>query len=332
MKKRMVLLAAVLFASCAGEHDHDVGIPVEEEPPHPHHDSTPVPVGASSDPIIETVAPAPEPVRSPEGLEAEVITLARSIPARRAHPVRTAVQMAPSMYVDAFSEDPEIRRAARRRFSRTRPESFNLEGDPELFELTVLVLSRLCVSEANWLHDERWGRADQNLAELDCPAIYQVLRRTRRNGETLIGVMRRHSHFVTEQWAPRSPRTRWVVELNSENRRPEHFPAALNWTRDYLPRWLAMQEFVRELLRGEHLGTCAGAPIITWGGRCDDVGGACDDHLAERRGLVPYSCDSPDGRLTSNRFWCRPGTPGCDGPPLQSEEAPAPPEVTPTGT
>lgn len=236
---------------------------------------------------------------------------------------QTAVQAAPSFYNDYFSELRGERRRAR--FSRTEPEIMNLRGDPELEAVTVLVLARLCLSEANWLHDDRLDRGapGANHAELDCPAIYQVLRHTRSSGQTLLGAIRGHAHYVTEARTPRGPRMRWIVQMQLEGRRPHDFPATdrngnpLNWERDYRPRWLALVEFVRGLLRGEHLGPCAGAPISAWGGRCDVPGGACDDGFARRRGLVPYErCGD-----TANRFWCNPRSAAC---PQQEGDADAP--------
>lgn len=300
MKK--ALLATVMLTACAGDSAIEI-VPIPEEP------------ADAAEYATSPTADMPCCDDAPPVLEAPVVTPppAPTVDVSRLSPVR----MAPSFYPECFDDLPRVRRAARARFSRTEPEMFNLRRDRELTDITVLVLSRLCVSEANWIHNERYdgtAAADNNHAELDCPAIYQVLRRTRRSGETLLGAIRWHAHYVTEEREPRGARMRWIVNLQLNNRRPHGFPADLNWERDYRPRWEQMQEFVRSLLRGENLGVCAGAPIITWGGRCDDPEGACDDHLAERRGLVPYEMCGD----TANRFWCRPGTAGC--PELVVEE------------
>lgn len=300
MKK--ALFVVTLLTACAGDSAPIELLPDETMPP---------PDAAEAESVVLPPEPEARPCCDDAAPEITPVSTVRSVSVVR---VPTPVQMAPSYYAECFSELPRERRECRSHFSRTRPEMSNLEGDEELTELTVLVLSRLCVSEANWLHDPRFDgdNDEQNHAELDCPAIYQVLRRTRRNGHTLIGIIRAHAHYVTEERAPRG-RMRWIANLQLNDRPPLHFPVTdrngnrLNWERDYLPRWQAMQEFVRGLLRGENLGVCAGAPIITWGGRCDDPEGACDDHLAERRGLVPYELCGD----TANRFWCRPGTPGC---------------------
>jgi hypothetical protein len=111
----------------------------------------------------------------------------------------------------------------------------------------------------------------------------------------------------------------WVRELQLSCRRPAHFPTRaadggeMNWERDYRPRCEALFAFAQRLLEGdaEALGPWTSAPVITWGGRCEDAAGACDDHIAVGRGLVPFETGD-----TANRFWCRPGTAGCTGVPL----------------
>lgn len=302
MKK--ALLVMMMLSACA-----DLGVDerlVPEEPTVSDDAEAPMVSDRTHD-------DPPEAEEETEAEEPEVVPVL-SVPVVR----RSAVEEAPSFYMDYFDPLPIPRRRAQALFSRTEPEEFNLRGHDDLREVIVLVLSRLCVSEANWIHDERFDHSapGQNHAELDCPAIYRVLRRTRADGETLLGTMRRHAHYVTEEREPHRPRMRWISQLQLSGRRPAAFPVndrdgnPLNWERDYQPRWLAMQAFVRSLLRDENLGPCASAPIITWGGRCDVAGGACDDHLAVRRGLVPYELCGD----TANRFWCRPGTPGCPMP------------------
>jgi len=325
MKKRMVLFAVVML-SCTGSMARDAGVIVDDEPQ---------PLAVAPQPVVPAPAPieVPVPVADPVVEEHLVVDSTQYMP-HEIHSyihVATPVSLAPHMYPDATSLLPGVRRRFLSSFNRGFEEDrlIRLIGEDweELRAVTVLVLSRICVSEANWLHDDiKDPNDDVNHAELDCPAIYRVLRRTRARGETLIGTMRRHVHYVTEQWEPHSPRTQWLVELNAEGTRPPHFQATdsggrpLNWDRDYRPRWMAMQQFVSELLDGEHLGPCADAPIIAWGGRCDDEGGACDDHHAEDRGLVPYEhcgLEASGGRHPANRFWCRPGEDGCDPPPQE---------------
>jgi len=309
------LCAAFAFA---GRDDTAVtSEPTESVVPVVHvHVPTPAPTPVS---VVETEAPAPA---------APVTTVSVASMMRRMHRT-TRVTSAPSFYPGYDSTDPEVRRAFGQMYSPTWPEANNLRRDQELFDTTVLVFSRLCVSEANWIHNPcESGEVacdpgpDHNRAELDCPAIYRVIRRTRARGETLMGALRRHTHYVTEQWEPRAPRTRWIVNLNLENTSPANFPAGLNWERDYRPRWLAVQALTRRLFAGHDLGPYAAAPLIAWGGRCEDVHGACDDHIAEARGLVPFETGD-----TANRFWCRPGTEGCIVP-APIAEATVSPEAT----
>jgi hypothetical protein len=329
MKKRMVLFVLVMFSACVSSTARDAGAISIDEPQHLAVNPQPV--------AIPVPVPVPTPTVEPVSEVRLVDGNAHDYLPHEVHPylhAATAVTLAPHMYPDATSFLPGVRRLFFSSFNRNFTEArlIRLVGErwEELHGVVILVLSRICVSEANWLHDElKDPNDDVNHAELDCPAIYRVLRRTRARGETLIGTMRRHVHYVTEQWEPHSPRTQWLVELNADNTRPPHFQATdsegrpLNWDRDYRPRWIAMQQFVTELIAGEHLGPCADAPIIAWGGRCDDEGGACDDHLAEDRGLVPYEhcgLEASGGRHPANRFWCRPGEEGCDPLPVEEPE------------
>jgi hypothetical protein len=179
---------------------------------------------------------------------------------------------------------------------RSWPESRIISADPtienhnELLELTTLVLARIAISEAAWDF------------EADLPAIYQVIRRNRGDTETLINAMRNHSRIVSEVWAPSRDRERWLTELNLDLTRPAHFPAELSdhaWEVRYREQWAAALRLARALIEGRVDGTPCPVPVAAWGGRCDDVAGACDDHRALRRGLVPVEAC---GR-TANRFW-----------------------------
>lgn len=179
---------------------------------------------------------------------------------------------------------------------RSWPESRIINSDPtianhtELLELTVLVLARIAISEAAWDFTA------------DMPAIYQVIRRNRGDTETLINAMRNHSRIVSEVWAPSREREQWLAELNLDLTRPEHFPVELDehvWEVRYREQWAAAIHMARALIEDRIDGTPCPVQVVAWGGRCDDEAGACDDHRAIRRGLVPVeSC----GR-TANRFW-----------------------------
>jgi hypothetical protein len=238
----------------------------------------------------------------------------------------TRVQRAPSAYMDCFSELPARRRVCRQMFNRRMNESALIRrmGDPnhELLDITRLVLGRIILSEANWPHDERRDRyfPEQNHAEIDASAIFQVLRYTRRTGETLLNSMRRHAPHVSEARAITGRlaqrRMAWVANVQLDCDEPRGFPQLdqegnpMQWDRDYRPRCESLFVLAQRLLDGDPDSPWTDAPLVTWGGRCEDAAGACDDSLAVSRGLVPY-----DTGATANRFWCRPG-PGCEGPPL----------------
>lgn len=290
---RMILLASLMLTAC----NETAPRQVDPEP---------------TVSLIEAVPSSEEEVdeEEPEQEEERLAIPTIVVEAPRLSPVQSAPDYHSTGF---FSELPRERQEAMRHFSRTLPEEFNLRRDRQLYDITVLVLARLCFSEAGWIHDPRFdGDRDVNHAERDCPAIYQVLRRTRGTGQTLIGVIRAHTNFVAEERTPVRPRMRWITNLQLDGRRPQNMPADHDWEHLYAPRWMALLDFVRELLAGRGLGPCAGAPIITWGGRCEDEAGACDDHNAVSRGLVPYDCGD-----TANRFWCRPGTQGCTSPAEQ---------------
>jgi len=230
----------------------------------------------------------------------------------------TSVQSAPSVFPNASGP-----------FNRRWSEERLIGNNQALYDACLLVFSRAVVNEANWIHRECGTgepgpcdpRDDHNHAELDGPAMFQVFRYTRYNHETLLGAMRRHMNYVTEEVEARRPRTRWISELDLEGNRPPHFQETdsegnpLNWERDYLPRWRDILEMSRRLFAGRGVGGCSQAPLVTWGGRCEDRHGACDDSFGWNRGLVPYECaqvgTGPEAIRSSNRFWCSPGTGSC---------------------
>lgn len=255
---------------------------------------------------------------------------------------RTPVQLAPGFYTACFGESTQERSTCRRLFNRVIPETDLMRRyrteTPGLADITKLVLGRVILSEVNWPHDEHLDHAnpDDNHAEVDAPLIYQVLRHTRRRGETLLGAMRRHAPHVSEARPIPTPerhrRMIWVTELQLDCDRPAHFERTdaagnpLNWERDYRPRCEALFALAQRLLDGdaEVVGPWTNAPLVTWGGRCETEEGACDDENGWARGLVPF--DTGD---TANRFWCRPGVDGCPVPPEVVEE-PATAEVETT--
>lgn len=330
MMKNHLYLAAALTLSCGADP-----VVVHTEPPLPQ-------AGGQATAETHTAPPTAEEIDA--RIQERMTTLAEqdrlavaALPTVHGHgEAQTRVQRALGAYSDCFSELPARRRACRGRFNRRMSESALIRrmGDTnhELLDITRLVLGRIILSEANWPHDERRDRyfPEQNHAEIDAPAIYQVLRYTRRNGETLLGAMRRHAPHVSEARAISGRllerRMAWITHLQLDCDRPRGFPVAdqqgnqINYERDYRPRCEALFVLAQRLLDGdaEALGAWTNAPLVTWGGRCEDAAGACDDHLASHRGLVPF--EAPTGPLTANRFWCNPQRAGCDGAPLALAE------------
>lgn len=322
-----VLLVATAFVSCVT-----------------HEDATDADIPNTPDVLERAPIPLAEPrqFEPPEAVLTETIRVADwastpSIPVR-VRP-QTFIQRAPSFLQAAFDPIPRVRNSAQTRWNRRWSEARILESDGTagLYDATLLVFARAVVHEANWIHRPCGNgpgpcdpSGDHNHAEFDAPAMFRVFRNTRRNYETLMGSMRNHMNYATEELPPRRSRSRWIVELNLEGSRPRHFPEsdangnALNWERDYQPRWLEVIALSRRLFAGQDLGVCGGAPLVTWGGRCEDQHGACDDASGQRRGLVPIDCGN-----SSNRFWCRPGTQGC---PTTTIETPSQVETPEMGT
>lgn len=328
--RSQALCGALLLLSCSTE----LVIEPEELPE------------AGADAHMEVAAPPPHVTPTAEEIEARIAARmaqiadeqraeVNALPSvhRSAASEPTAIQRALNGYNECFSELWTERRRCRARFSRVWPEATlirRMGNDEGLLAATQTVLGRIILSEANWLHDERRDRffPDQNHAEIDAPGIYQVLRHTRRTGETLLGAMRRHAPHVSEA-RPSIPgrRMEWIVNLQLTCARPRGFPETdrqgnpIDWDDDgYRERCENLFVYAGRLLSGEQtLGVWDGAPVVTWGGRCDDEQGACDDHLASHRGLVPW--EPPSGPTPANRFWCNPRSSGCDGPPLDIGDA-----------
>lgn len=150
-------------------------------------------------------------------------------------------------------------------------------------EIDALHLARLCVNEAGW-------------SVRECGAVWQVLRNTRVRGETLLQTMERHTNGrISVVCGPgRNGQTdrAWTRGLHLGDEPPHCWPGHLDWN-EYRERFARMLEQARRFTRGELRGPCAGFPIA-WGG-------AMDDWLAVRRGLVQVSCGD-----TRNRYWERP--------------------------
>ena len=174
---------------------------------------------------------------------------------------------------------------------------------------TATGLLRICMTEAD-------GH------EADCIGIWQVLNNIRsskcdrgrirritecdENGETLLSVMRRAQKFALGVVPPRSRRTQWIAELELTCEQPDSYPGSeRQWASQYSRSCAETSSLVQRLVAGEHVRpVIRGARAITWGGRCENDRGACDDPLACARGLVRIR-----GLETHNAFWRRATSP-----------------------
>jgi len=190
----------------------------------------------------------------------------------------------------------------------TRARLWNVP-EKEADEAITTGLFRICMSE-------------QAGSEDDCIGIWQVLSNIRSRscnrrffrkitecddgGETMLSVMKRASRFVLGVVPARNKRQMWLRELELSCERPESFRLPGNmWDRHLLKRCQRTANIAKRLTDGEPL-IITTARVITWGGRCEDDGGACDDRHACERGLARVK-----GLDTHNAFWCQPGSPGC---------------------
>jgi hypothetical protein len=202
--------------------------------------------------------------------------------------------------------------------AETRGKIWNVPVE-ESQEALLTALLRVCIAEAD-------GQPE------DCTGIWQVVKNNRRRscdrglirritecvdgeGETYMSALRRHQRHVLGMIKARNRRAVWISNLLPDCEMPEGYPESEDhWNSHYgskvCPQAVAD---VRRLLAGKlpeerpghRVRWLPGRPM-TWGGRCESRGGACDDRIACGRGLARI----PDTG-TMNAFWCRPGTAGC---------------------
>jgi len=261
-------------------------------------------------------SPAPPAVVDPEAESFDIEARSRAIRAElgvapvAAELVETAAVAAERERADRARRERVLRRWAWESPVETRARLWNV---PERTSAaaTATALLRICMAEADG-------------AERDCVGIWQVLQRIRRRtcdralnamitecderGETLLSAMRRAQRYATGTVPPRRRRTVWIAELELECAQPPSWPAgSRQWARQYSRSCARTAALARRLVAGERVEpTVVGVQPITWGGRCEDGRGACDDPIACARGLARIP-----GTGTLNAFWCRPGTPGC---------------------
>lgn len=225
-------------------------------------------------------------------------------------------------------EEPSQKHVRRvRRFlwespAETRGKIWNVP-EQESREATLTAFLRVCISEAD-------GNAQ------DCVGVWQVVKNIRRRscergqirritecvegeGETLLSTFRRSQRHVLGMIKARNSRATWISKLTPDCEPPEEYPNSLNqWDAQYgskvCPQAVALG---RSLIKGDlpasapgqHVRWLPGRPI-TWGGRCESAGGACDDRMACSRGLARIPNTD-----TLNAFWCRIGSAGCRDTP-----------------
>lgn len=232
-------------------------------------------------------------------------------------------QRSEALEAELASAPPQKRARRVRRFpwespATTRGRLWNVPEE-ESEQATLTAFLRVCLSEAD-------GNPQ------DCVGIWQVVRNIRRRtcerghvrritecvegeGETMLSVLRRSQRHVLGMIKARNRRAAWISKLGPECEPPEAWPGSLNqWDAQYGSK--VCPQAVRDaryLIKGDlppsrpghRLRWLPGRPI-TWGGRCEAAGGACDDRIACARGLARIPNTG-----TLNAFWCRPGTTGC---------------------
>lgn len=214
--------------------------------------------------------------------------------------------------------------------AETRGKIWNVP-ETEADEALLTALLRVCIAEAD-------GRPQ------DCAGIWQVVRNNRRrscdrgtirritecdeNGETYLSAIRRHQRHVLGYMKARNRRAVWIAKLTPDCEMPDGYlqylrrrdpgttptQAQNQWDAGYGAKTCPQAvSDARRLIEGKLPEGRPGARVewlqgrpVTWGGRCETKGGACDDRMACERVLARI----PDTN-TLNAFWCRIGNTGC---------------------
>jgi hypothetical protein len=210
--------------------------------------------------------------------------------------------------------------------AETRGKLWNV-SEEESVDATREAFLRVCISEADGYLQDCIGiwQVIKNIRRSKCERGYvrritECEEYTKRDGtpglrETYLSVMRRASKSVLGVVPPRSARSRWISQLTLDCEPPPAWPGTeAQWDSQYgSKRCPRVVELSRYLIKNElpprrpgvDLQWLPGRPI-TWGGRCENKRGACDDRIACSRGLARVQQD-----LTHNAFWCQPGRSGC---------------------
>jgi len=220
------------------------------------------------------------------------------------------------------SKNPPPKRRRVKRFqwespAETRGKIWNVP-DEESEDALLTAFVRVCIAEAN-------GNPQ------DCVGIWQVVKNNRRrtcdrgmirritecddNGETMLSALRRHQRHVLGYMKARNKRAVWIGNITTECEMPEGWTKSQDeWDAYYgsqvCPQVVAdARHIIADKLPpprpGHRVSWLPGNPV-TWGGRCENNQGSCDDRIACSRGLARVQ-----GPKTLNAFWCYPGRPGC---------------------
>ncbi len=150
---------------------------------------------------------------------------------------------------------------------------------PVVADTSKLAVARIFVAEAGWS------------SEADHRAIFQVIRNIQGSG-TLLQAARRASPRTTGTRPPINRRGCWVSTLLDSDTKPAGWGEKIHW-QPYVQRWRSVRSLAARLVSGHPVQSpCKGEPVA-WGG-------AMDDWLAIRRGLIRIDCGA-----TLNRFWAR---------------------------
>lgn len=202
--------------------------------------------------------------------------------------------------------------------AETRSRIWNVPAE-ESEEALLTALLRVCIAEAG-------GHAQ------DCVGIWQVVKNTRirscnramvrriteceeDGGETYLSALRRHQRHVLGYISARNKRALWIRNLTPDCEMPKGWTRGQNRWDAYYGSKICPQTVAdaRRLISGElpeqrpgqRTRWLPGRPI-TWGGKCEEKMGSCDDRMACERVLARIPTAD-----TRNAFWCRISAPGC---------------------
>jgi hypothetical protein len=163
------------------------------------------------------------------------------------------------------------------------------EGQPNRIEEGTALL-RVCIAEAGFENAE------------DCVGIWHVAKNfmTQHQTDFMTSLKRLHPMFRQPRRAL-NQRLRWIstIDLSCEKPAGLHISEDI-WRDRFREKCLQIAIVSGELVAGKVYDPRY-EDAITWGGRCEDPAGACDDQTGCARGL---------GRLntkTANAFWSRRG-------------------------